>query len=40
MIDLMIESLIFDAAKGTIKINYRDHGINAVYDYVTYKMER
>lgn len=34
IIDLLIENIIFDAAKGTLKINYRDHGIAAIYDQI------
>ncbi len=36
IVELMIESIVFDAERGTLKINYRDHGIQAVVDHITY----
>lgn len=36
IIELMIDDIRFDAERGTLKINYRDHGITAVYDNIIY----
>ncbi len=34
IIDLLIETIGFDSGKGTLKINYRDHGVAAIYDQI------
>lgn len=36
IIDLLVDNIEFDAGRGTMKINYHDHGVNVIYDNIIY----